>query len=317
LRDRLMHIPRSSSSAYLAVLAAAAILGFNPVATKVIYNLPVGLGPFQFVSSRPAWCLPLYLAIAFLVWPRGGVQRSDIWKFVVLGLCYGPGTGGLLPFGLSTTSASHAVLLFALGPPLTAALGALALRESLSPLKIVAIVLGIAGALAVTFARGHGNPSSLTGDLLVTGMVVATSVQALVLRRISGTYSPFFVAGTYGAIGSIMLLGVTLPLGGWRYVTLPLHIGSVGAWLYFGEIVFAVSVLAQTFQTIALHSLKAALVSALLRYGALLTGTIAAFFILSERLVLSEIVGGVLLAASVAFTLLPDRHPAHGTESTG
>jgi drug/metabolite transporter (DMT)-like permease len=301
--------PRSVASAYFAVLAAAAILGFNPVATKLIYHLPGGLEAWQFVSSRPAWCLPLYVALAFAFRPRGSVAHADLWKFVVLGLCYGPGTGGLLPMGLSLTSASHAVLLFALGPPLTAALGAIVLRESLPPLKIVAIVLGIAGAVVVTFARAHAHPSSLEGDLLVTGMVVATAVQALLLRRIAGAYSPFFIAAIYGAIGSVMLLGVTLPLGGWQYVMLPLHVGGVGAWLFFGEIVIGVSILAQALQSLALHTLKAALVSALLRYGALLVGTAAAFFMLRERLTIAEIAGGVLLAASVAFTLLPDGRP--------
>jgi drug/metabolite transporter (DMT)-like permease len=137
-------------------------------------------------------------------------------------------------------------------------------------------------------------------------MVIATAVQTLVLRRIKGDYSPLFIAALYGTIGSMMLLAVTLPLGGARYIALPLRLGVVGELLFFGEIVIAVSLLAQMFQTLALHTLKAGMVSALVRYGALLTGTISAFFLLGENASSTEILGGLLLAISVGLTLIPD-----------
>ena len=137
-------------------------------------------------------------------------------------------------------------------------------------------------------------------------MVIATAVQTLVLRRIRDDYSPLFIAALYGMIGSIMLLTITLPLGGAQYFVLPLRMDAVGKLLFFAEIVIGVSLLAQMFQSLALHTLKAGVVSALVRYGALLTGTISAFLLLGENASSSEFIGGLLLAISVALTLVPD-----------
>lgn len=296
----------AETAAPLAVgsaLAAGVILGFNPVATKMLYHL--GMSPAEFLVARPLWTLGLFAVVAIALRPRA-FARSDGWKFLVLGLCYGPGIAGLLPLGLSKTSATHAVLLYSLGPPLTAALGALLLREPLSRLKTSGMLAGVAGAAIVAFGGAHAHKDSLIGDALVMGMVLATAIQALVLRRIDGTYKPLFMAAFYGAIGSVMLLGLTLPLAGARSVAAPLHLGTSGALLFFGEIVVGVSLLAQAFQTLALRSLTAGLVSALLRYGSLLVGVVLAIVALRERVMWNELAGGVLLAISVALTLLPE-----------
>lgn len=303
---------RSAQQAVFAVLAAALILGFNPVAMKLIYALPAGMSPFQFIASRAAWCLVMYAVVAFAFRPSTPIHHSDRWKFALLGLCYGPGVGGLLPLGVSLTSATHTVLLYALGPPLTAALGALLLREALSQVKAIAMVVGVAGAVTVALGGSRAQPSSLLGDLLVTGMLIATAVQTLVLRRIKGDYSSLFIAALYGMIGSIILLVITLPLGGARSISLPLRTGVTGKLLFFGEIVIAVSLLAQMFQSLALRTLKAGIVSALVRYGALLTGTITAFFLLGESTSSTELIGGLLLAISVGLTLLPDSRLSWG-----
>ena len=90
---------RSAPQAVLAVLATALILGFNPVAMKLLYALPAGMGPFQFIASRAAWCLVMYAVIAFAFRPSTPIHYSDRWKFALLGLCYGPGISGLLPVG--------------------------------------------------------------------------------------------------------------------------------------------------------------------------------------------------------------------------
>jgi drug/metabolite transporter (DMT)-like permease len=297
---------RSAPQAVFPILAAALILGFNPVAMKLIYALPAGVSPFQFIASRTAWCLVMYAVVAFAFRPSIPISHLDWWKFALLGLCYGPGVGGLLPLGVSLTSATHTVLLYALGPPLTAALGALLLHEALPRVKAIAMIVGVAGAVTVALGGSREHASSLIGDLLVTGMVIATAVQTLVLRRLKGNYSPLFIAALYGMIGSIILLTITLPLGGARYIALPLRIGVTGELLFFGEIVIGVSLLAQMFQSLALHTLKAGMVSALVRYGALLTGTISASFLLGENASAAELVGGLLLASSVGLSLVPN-----------
>ena len=97
------------------------------------------------------------------------------------------------------------------------------------------MILGVTGAVTVALGGSRGHASSLLGDLLVTGMVIATAVQTLILRRIKGDYSRLFIAASYGMIGSIMLLAITLPLGGARYIALPLRIDVLGELLFFGE----------------------------------------------------------------------------------
>ena len=91
--------------------------------------------------------------------------------FAMCGITYGPGTNALSALGASETSAGHAVLLLSLFPPLAAVLASVFLRERLTVLRVVAILIGVAGAVILTLSKS-GAGSSLAGDAMIGGLIL-------------------------------------------------------------------------------------------------------------------------------------------------
>ena len=156
----------SGLAPFAAAGAAILIWGATPLVTRiavlVIDPLAVGIlrtviGALVVLPLALAWRLPL---------PRSGRQ----WLLLAVSA-----TGGFVVFpllfalGVRRTSTSHAALVIAAAPLITALLGALIERRRLSPSWSLGAALAIAGELALIALRGDGdgNQASLEGDLMV------------------------------------------------------------------------------------------------------------------------------------------------------
>jgi drug/metabolite transporter (DMT)-like permease len=200
-------------------------------------------------------------------------------------------------------------MLLSLGAPLTAVASAVVLKERVDPLRLVALALGIAGALLLSFSRS-ANGSTLIGDLFELVQVVAFSAMFVFTRGLGARYSPFFVSGTYGSIGMTALVLVGLVSGRLASSTvLPFATGPATLWWFFGEIVIGLSIYGQTAQAYALRTLGAGIVSLLSSYGTLAFGLIGAVWLLDERLSAPGYVAAALLAAALALALVPAHAP--------
>ena len=159
-------------TAVLAALISALFFGLNAVASKLLFS-PAAPAHFDAVSlfvARGFWSLPLFLVLALATMPHALPPLT--WKhaglFAMCGITYGPGTNALSALGASETSAGHAVLLLSLFPPLAAVLASVFLRERLTVLRVVAILIGVVGAAILTLSKS-GAGSSLAGDAMIGG----------------------------------------------------------------------------------------------------------------------------------------------------
>jgi drug/metabolite transporter (DMT)-like permease len=302
-------IGRNRLSSATSALVSAVFFGSNAVASKILFN-PQAPAHFDAVSlfvARGFWSLPLFLALALVTMPRPLPPLT--WKnaglFALCGITYGPGTNALSALGASETSAGHAVLLLSLFPPLAAVLASVFLRERLAVLRIVAILIGVVGALILTLSKS-GAGSSLAGDAMIGAFILTWALLTLGIRRLDGTYPALFVVGVFGTIGCLLLSGMGLVAGRIDAILIPLnHVDATTIIWFDVELVVLLSLVGQLLQGVALRTLNVALVVALTSYGSIAAGLAASIILLGEHLTVGEIVAGLFLVTALALSLVP------------
>ena len=151
------------------------------------------------------------------------------------------GTNALSALGASETSAGHAVLLLSLFPPLAAVLASVFLRERLTVLRVVAILIGVVGAMILTLSKS-GAGSSLAGDAMIGGLILTWAFLQLGIRKLDTTYPALFVVGVFGTIGCLLLTGMGLVAGRIDAIFIPLitstplrSSGSISGWCFLSR----------------------------------------------------------------------------------
>jgi drug/metabolite transporter (DMT)-like permease len=297
-----------------AALISAVFFGVNAVASKILYapGAPAGFDAVSLFVARGVWSLPLFLLLAAATRPRRlpPLTKKSAALFLFCGIAYGPGTNALSALGAQATSASHAVLLLSLFPPLAAGLAALFLRERLSGLKMIAIAIGIMGAATLTLSRSSGGATT-TGDLLIAAFILTWAILTLGIRQLDKTYPALFVVGIFGTIGCVALGAIGAVAGRFDSVLIPWQNLDLQTVLWFDlELVLLLSLGGQLLQAVALRALNVALVVALTSYGSIFFGLAASLLILGERLTVQDIIAAAFLVTALGLSLIPERAPS-------
>ena len=306
-----MTVARSTLLQSTFAIASLAVMtfffGMNPVASKVLFR-PDGahFDGFGLFTARSAWALPIFAIITIANWPKGGIARSDWWKFAALGVCFGPGQTGAYAVAAEHTSAAHVSLLLALAPILTGILGYFILREALTPLRIAALTLGIVGAgiLTLTKSSSGAHPS---GDAIFAIFLVCYPLFTILLRTMhaQARYGALFVTGAFGTIGTALLVLIGVALGHGAAILQPLDGARDNVIWFFGVMIVGLTILTQILQTFALRALGAGTFSVIASYGSLIYGMLGAYFILGERLTPIGLIAGALLALALGLAVVP------------
>lgn len=304
---------RSRPLAVGAALVSAVFFGVNAVASKILYapKAAAGFDAVGLFVARGVWSLPLFLLLAVATRPRRcpPLTIRSAALFLFCGIAYGPGTNALSALGAHATSASHAVLLLSLFPPLAAGLAAIFLRERLSVLKIVAIAIGITGAATLTLSRSSG-AATMTGDLLIAAFILAWAILTLGIRQLDKVYPALFVVGVFGALGCIALGALGAIAGRLDSVLIPAQHFDVQTVVWFDvELVLLLSLAGQLLQSMALRVLNVAIVVALTSYGSIFFGLAASLTVLGERLTAQDIVAAAFLVTALGLSLWPEHGP--------
>ncbi|GAC1584166.1 MAG: hypothetical protein NVS3B28_04920 [Candidatus Velthaea sp.] len=290
--------------------------GMNPIASKVLFRPDGahfdGIGLF---TARAAWALPLFAVLALATLPRAGIAPRDWWKFLILGVCWGPAQTGVYALSAEHTSAAHISLLLALAPIVTGVLSYFILGEALTTLRIGALTLGIIGAVVLTFTKSSTG-SHWSGDAIMLGFVVSYPFFTILLRVINAKqrYNPLFVTGMFGLIGTTLLLIAGIALGRGAAVFQPLNGAPDNLVWFFGVIIIGLTILTQILQTYALRTIPAGTFSVIASYGSLIFGLGGAYIVLGERLTPTGVLAGALLAVALGLAVMPAKRAAASLE---
>lgn len=155
------------------------------------------------------------------------------WKyFFIVGLTGYFMTIFCIQIGISLTGASMASLINALTPVSVTVLAALMLKETITPIKVVCLILALSGAAVIT--QGAGDQSELLGIVVVLVSVVCWGFASVFMRRLTAKY-PAVLVTTYGMLFSLLF---HVPVGIYSAATQPFqfNIKVVLVLLYLGFI---------------------------------------------------------------------------------
>ena len=284
---------------------AVAMWGASFVATKVALRY---LAPDMLVWLRFAMGLALLGVVVAARKQFELPRRADIPYFALLGALGITFHQWLQSNGLVTAQATTSALIVTMSPIFMVLLGWLVLKEKLSALQAVGILLSLSGVLLV-ISRGDlralvGGQIVTMGDFLVMISALNWAVFSILSRRGLKEHPAarmmFFIMA-YGWVFSTLLFLFRQPLD--MSVNMPLE-----GWLNLLFLGIFCSGLAYIFWFDALKSVPASQVGVFLYVEPLIT-VLVAWAVLGERLNWASLIGGAVILAGVWMVNRPTAPP--------
>lgn len=244
----------------------------------------------------------IFLAAAFFTAfiPRAQLRESFRWP--VLKACLPLALTGIatnqfcFAAGIQLTLPSHSAIIHSLIPVIVVLIGWLFLRERLSGLAALGMVIAIAGALWVTLSASvEEQRATLVGDLLTLAGAVAFGAYAVIGRRII----PALGAWRAVAVGFVLSIPLSLPF--FAVGLLRQDWGAVTGreWAALGYMIVGATFFCYSAHLWSLTHLDALQVSIFVDLQPMLGTAIAALFAL-ERITPALVTGGIVALAGVA-----------------
>lgn len=156
-------------------------------------------------------------------WGNVKIDRSD-WKwFLLVGLTGYFLTIALIQLGISLTGAAMASLINALTPVSVTVMAAVFLKEQITPVKVVCLILALSGTVVIT--GGAGSQGEMTGILVVLISVATWGTASVFMRRLTTKYPAVLVT----TLGTAFSLIFHIPMGIYTIATQPVDITPLSA----------------------------------------------------------------------------------------
>ena len=271
----------------LCGLGAASIWGGMYVVSKVVLEI---IPPFSLVSLRLILGA-LTLAIVLLLRGFPGISRRQLWQVLGVGFV-GYGVSLSLQFlGTKLSTAANGSLVTSATPAFVLIFASLLLRERITPLRLVALVLATLGVMAVIDPRSAQlNPELFLGNVLLIGAAVTWALYSVLVRKTTQQIDVLL----FSLVAFLGGLPVAMPAGAWEWQTLEvgeISLGVVGGVLFLGVISTA---LAMVLWNTAFAFVDASLAS-LTFFAQPVVGTLLGWLLLGEKITPLFLVGGGLI----------------------
>jgi len=274
------------------LVAANVIWSLNYATTKYAFERwsPIAFSGLRFATAGIALAL-------FVRWREGGlgVDRSDV-RLVVLCGFVGIFLNQLtFTYAVDYTAAANVALILAAAPAFAAVFAVMLGHERVRPAHWLALGVSLVGVGLVVVGGSDLAGFSLRGDLLAVGAALTWAAYTVMLRPLLGRYSAIRISALVILVGAVIMAPVTvvqvanqdfdslrrLDWAAWLYSTIgPLLVTN---WLYFR----------------ALHRVGAARAT-LYMYLQPFLGAVFAAWLLGEKLVAVQLIGGAVIVGGVA-----------------
>jgi drug/metabolite transporter (DMT)-like permease len=274
------------------LVAANVIWSLNYATTKYAFERwsPIAFSGLRFATAG--------IALAILVrWREGGlgVERRDVRLVVVCGIVGIFLNQLTFTYAVDYTAAANVALILASAPAFAAVFAVMLGHERVRPAHWLALGLSLIGVGLVVMGGSNLSGFSLRGDLLAVGAALTWAGYTVLLRPLLGRYSAARISALVILIGAVILAPVTVvqvanqdfgSLGGLRW----------GAWVYstIGPLLVT-----NWLSFRALHRVGAARAT-LYMYLQPFLGAVFAAWLLGEKLVAIQLIGGAVIVGGVA-----------------
>ena len=261
----------SRAFAIFALFMVQVLYGLNYTYAKVIMNENF-VKPFALVVLRVGGAtILLWLFGLFLT--KEKINPKDYLKFFVAGI-FGVAINMLLFLrGLELTSPIHASAIVTITPVIILILSAFILKEKVTVLKIVGIVLALCGALILTV---YGK-STRTADNVVLGNTfifinaISYSIYIILVKQLTAKYHPFTFIKWLFLFGFFMVL----PFGYNQLTDIQLGTFTPDAYFAVGGVIVGATFATYILNPYALSKLKASTVGVFIYLQPVIAGLFA------------------------------------------
>ena len=278
----------------LCGLGAASIWGGMYVVSKVVLDI---IPPFTLVSLR-LLLGALTLAIVLAVRGFRKITRKQFWQAVGVGFV-GYGVSLSLQFlGTKLSTAANGSLVTSATPAFVLIFAWILLREKITSLRLIALLLATLGVVAVIDPRSAQlNPDLFAGNLLLLGAALTWALYSVLVRKATQALDvlPFSLIAFLGG------LPISIPAGARELETIgvgEISLGVVGGVLFIGIISTA---LAMVLWNTAFAYLDASLAS-LTFFAQPVVGTLLGWLFLGEEITPLFLVGGMLIGVGLVIS---------------
>jgi len=278
----------------LCGLGAASIWGGMYVVSKVVLDI---IPPFALVSLRLILgALTLFIVLLIRGFPN--FSRKQFLQVLGVGLV-GYGVSLSLQFlGTKLSTAANGSLVTSATPAFVLVFAWILLKETITPLRLVSLVLATLGVIAVIDPRSAQlNPDLFLGNLSLIGAAITWALYSVLVRKTTQNLEvlPFSLIAFLGG------LPITMPVGAWEFGTLgfgEITLGVVGGILFLGVISTA---LAMFLWNTAFALVDAGLAS-LTFFAQPVVGTLLGWLFLGERITPLFLLGGFLIGLGLVIS---------------
>ncbi len=288
----------SDMPVYLNLAMVSMIWGGTWVAGRILAGSlsPIFAASLRFLLASVALLGFLWLARIPFARPTAGqwlrLALLGFFGIFFYNLCFF--------YGLQYINASRASLIVALNPAVIGLASWLLFKERLSRLKVIGILVCIAGAGVVIVSRNPqllaATPDAWIGDLLILGCVLSWGVYSLFSRRLNQSIGPLQTVTFSILLGTLMLW----TLAAVRGEVSGAAVASLGMtqWLsliYLGVLGSALAYIGYYDGIRKIGATRSGVFIALNPLTAVLAGAI----LLGEQLTMPMCLGGVLILAGI------------------
>jgi drug/metabolite transporter (DMT)-like permease len=232
--------------------------------------------------------------------PEGGAQWAGLFSLGLTGVFL---YNFVFLTGLSRTSATNGSLIVAFNPLLTAVLSAWWLKERVRPVQAGGLLLALLG-VGVVITRGSieviRNLSFNQGDILMLGAPLAWALYTIAGKKVLRTFPPL-VATAYASLFGTLLLLPAAALEGSLFSGV-YHLTAYG-WISVLQLALLGTVVGFVWWYDGVAKLGAARASVFVNLVPMF-GVLLSALILSEKLNLSQLAGGIVVGIGVAIGTL-------------
>ena len=280
--------------ALLAAFAASAIYGINHTIAKDV--MPTYIQPYGFILLRVSGAAILFWLISFWA-PNERIEKRD-WLRILACAVFGMVINMLMFFkGLSLSTPINRAVLITISPIIIFALSVLILKEKITFLKILGIMLGFAGALSLilfTEQKAHNAENIPLGNMLFLVNATCYGLYLILVKPLTTKYHSITLMKWLFLIAIFINLPVTLSeFNQVQWLDLPLH-----AILKMAFVVVGTTFLTYLFNIYALKYLNASTIGVFMYLQPLL-GILFAILVGSDSLNLLKVLAAALVFLGV------------------
>jgi drug/metabolite transporter (DMT)-like permease len=283
-----------NTKAHIAVLLTNLFFAGNYSLVKTISPDPIK--PYALNVLRVAGSLLLFWMLWAFAKNKSGIQRKDLFRFILCGL-FGVAINQMLFIkGLTMTSAIHASLLSLVTPILITILAFWILREAVTIRKMAGLALGIGGSVFLIIGKQDAalGGDYLIGDLLIILNAISYALYFILVKPLMEKYTPLQVVRWVFTFGFVMMLPV-----GWGQLG-EIEWNSIGT-SQFASLAFVViagTFLAYVFNAFGIQVLGTGVTGSYI-YAQPVFAVLLAVLFFNEELTMQKVIAGLGIIGGV------------------